>query len=98
MDWQEGGPRQPGIDPALLERRRASNAALLKHQVSQLKVKIQLSTTWIFAVGAWLVSGPEVILHILSSEWTLHKRHLFYQVSALSLVLLLTGCQGLGRR
>ena len=33
-------PVQPEIDPALLERRRASNAALLKRQVSQLQVQL----------------------------------------------------------
>ena len=31
----EERPQLPEIDPALLERRRASNAALLKRQVSQ---------------------------------------------------------------
>ena len=36
----EERPPAPEIDPALLERRRASNAALLKRQVSQLQVKI----------------------------------------------------------
>ena len=36
----EERPQLPEIDPALLERRRASNAALLKRQVSQLQVRL----------------------------------------------------------
>ena len=36
--WADDAPQEPDIDPALLERRRASASALLKRQVSQLQV------------------------------------------------------------